>query len=113
MATEISRARTISVPSLFASHMPVMSLPPPARFARRGPGHVGTRQQREDLADGAFAGGGLRQRDVRLDAVAVAAAVILVAHVPGLDQVSDDAERAAYGNAQAGRAVAQAHPGVM
>jgi hypothetical protein len=50
---------------------------------------------------------------VRLDVVAVAAAVLLLDHVPGRDQVGDDAEGAAFGNVQAGRDVTQAHPGVM
>ena len=82
-----------------------------ARLA--GLGRVGTGQQGQHLADGAFPGGGLGQRAVGLDVVAVAAAVLLLDHVPGLDQVRDDAERAAFGDVQAGRDVAQAHPGVV
>jgi len=50
---------------------------------------------------------------VRLDVVAVAAAVLLLDHVAGLGQVRDDAEGAAFSDVQAGRDVAQAHPGVM
>src|SRR5580693_6282959 len=136
----------ISVPSSFATHTSVTSLPPPAlyrtprttpiavrhrsgagrRLARRqvaarlvrrgrlaGHGRVGTGQQGQDLAHGAFPGGGLWQREVGLDVVAVAAAVLLLDHVAGLDQVRDDAKRAAFGNVQAGRDVAQALSGVV
>ena len=78
-----------------------------------GHGRVGTGQQGQHLTDGAFPGGGLWQREVGLDVVAVAAAVLLLDHVAGLDQVRDDAERAAFGDVQAGRDVAQAHPRVM
>jgi hypothetical protein len=44
---------------------------------------------------------------VRLDLVAVAAAVFLLDHVPGLGQVRDDAVRAALGDPQAGSDVPQ------
>ena len=53
------------------------------------------------------------QRELRLNVVAVAAAVLLPDHVPGLDQVRDDAEGTAFRDVQAGRDVPQAHSGVM
>jgi len=74
---------------------------------------VGAGQEGQDLPDGAFPPVRFWQREVRLDVVAVAAAVLLLDHIPRLDQVGDDAEGAALGNVQAGRDVAQAHPGVM
>jgi hypothetical protein len=46
---------------------------------------------------------------VRLDLVAVAAAVFPLHHVAGRGQVGDDAVGAALGNAHAGRDVAQPH----
>src|SRR5260370_5023029 len=78
-----------------------------------GLGRTGGDGEGQGLAGGAFAGAEFRQWEVRLDAVAVAAAVLLLDHVAGLDQVGDDAEGAALGYLQAGRDVAQAHPGVM
>jgi hypothetical protein len=86
---------------------------PGSRGRLSGRGRVGAGQEGQDFADGAFPAGGVWQREVRLDVVAVAAAVLLLDHVAGLDQVGDDAEGAALGNVQAGRDVAQAHPGVM
>jgi hypothetical protein len=56
---------------------------------------------------------GFWQQEVRLDLVAVAAAVLPLDHVAGVSQVGDDAHRAAFGDAQAGRDVAQAHPRVV
>jgi len=44
---------------------------------------------------------------VRLDLVAVTAAVLLLDHVAGLGQLGDDAVSAALGDAQPGRDVAQ------
>ena len=52
-----------------------------------GHGRVGAGQQGQHLTDGAFPGGGLWQREVGLDVVAVAAAVFLLDHVAGLHQV--------------------------
>src|ERR1700730_14800225 len=113
----------ISVPSSFATHTSVTSLSPPAlcRTTRTMPiaarlaglRRVGTGPQGQPLADGAVPGAGLGQREVGLDVVAVAAAVLFLDHVAGLDQVRDDAERAAFGDVQAGRDVAQADPGIM
>src|SRR5207248_5133513 len=53
------------------------------------------------------------QRQVRLDLVAVAAAVLLLHEVPGLSQISDDAVGAALGDAHPGSDVAQSHAGVV
>jgi hypothetical protein len=61
-------------------------------------------QDGEDFADGRFLAGSLRQRQVRLDLVAVAAAVLLPDQVAGLGEIGDDAVGAALGDAQAGRA---------
>ena len=47
---------------------------------------------------GGFAGGGFGQREVRLDLVAVAAAVFVLDHVAGCRQVGDDAVGAALGD---------------
>jgi hypothetical protein len=66
-------------------------------------------QDGEDFADGRFLAGSLRQWQVRLDLIAVAAAVFLLQHVTGPDEVGDDAVGAALGDAQAGREVAQPH----
>src|SRR6185437_4200296 len=70
-------------------------------------------QDGQDLADGAFPAYGLWQREVRLNVVVVAAAVLLLDHVPGLGQVREDAEGAAFGDVQAGRDVTQPHGGVV
>jgi len=78
-----------------------------------GRGRAGAGQEGQDLADGAFPPVRFGQREVCLDVVAVAAAVLLLDHVAGLDQVRDDAKGAAFSNGQAGRDVAQAHPGVV
>ncbi len=78
-----------------------------------GPGHrqsrAGARQEGGDFADGGLLASGFGQREVRLDLVAVAAAVFLLHHVAGCGQVGDDAGGAALGDAQAGRDVAQPH----
>src|SRR6185437_17062376 len=68
-----------------------------------GRGRVASGQEGQDLADGAFPPVRFGQRAVCLDVVAVAAAVLLLDHVTGLDQVGDDAEGAAFGDVQAGR----------
>ena len=74
---------------------------------------VGAGKKGQDFADGALVPGGFWQRQVRLDLVAVAAAVFLFEHVAGLGQVGDDAVGAAFGDVQADRDVAQAHPRVV
>ena len=52
-----------------------------------GPGRLqsraGAREQGQDAADGGFLAGGFGQREVRLDLVAVAAAVFVLARVAG------------------------------
>jgi hypothetical protein len=59
------------------------------------------------FADGGFLAGGFGQWEVRLDLVAVAAAVFLLDHVAGSGLAGDDAAGAALGDAQAGRDIAQ------
>src|SRR5256885_1972757 len=124
----------ISVASSFATHTSVIPLSHPctaplARFPLRGlierpaitPGapagllrsRSGAGQEGQDLTDGGFPAAWFWQREMRLDVVPVAAAVLLLDYVAGLDQVGDDAEGAALGDVQARRHVAQAHPGVM
>jgi len=75
---------------------------PSSRSQRR----VGAGKKGQDLADRAFPASGLREREVRLDLVAVAAAVLLLDHVAGLGQLGDDAVGAALGDARPGRDVA-------
>jgi hypothetical protein len=58
------------------------------------------------VADGTLSAVGFGQRQVRLDLVAVAAAVFLLDDVAGPGQVGDDAVGAALGDAQAGRRAA-------
>jgi len=53
--------------------------------------------------------GGFGQREVRLDLVTVATAVLLLHHVAGCGQVGDDPVGAAIGDARAGRDVAEPH----
>jgi len=76
-----------------------------------GPGRLQSRagvgEEGEDFADGGFLAGGFGQREVRLDLVAVAAAVFVLDHVAGCGQVGDDAVGAALGDVQAGRDVAE------
>ena len=50
---------------------------------------------------------------MRLDLVAVAAAVLLLHDVPGLSQIGDDTVGAALGDAHPGRDVAQPHARVV
>ena len=55
----------------------------------------------------------LRERQVGLDLVAVAAAVLLLDDVPGLGEIGDDAVGGALGDARPGRDVAQPHARVV
>ena len=64
-------------------------------------------EEGQDFADGGFLAGGFWQREVRLDLVAVAAAVFVLDDVPGCGQVGDDAVGAAVGDVQAGADVAR------
>ena len=57
--------------------------------------------------------GGFGQGQVRLDLVAVTAAVLLLDEVAGCGQVGDDAVGAALGDVDAGGDVAQAHARVV
>jgi len=56
---------------------------------------------------GGFLAGGFRQWEVRLNLVAVTAAVLVLDHVPGRGQVRDDAVRTALGNTHGGGDIAQ------
>ena len=67
---------------------------------------AGAREEGQDFADGGFLAGGFGPREMRLDLAAVAAAVVLLDHVAGSGQASDDAAGAALGDARAGRDVA-------
>ena len=58
------------------------------------------REEGQDFTDGQFLAAGLRQREMRLDLVAVAASVFVLDHIPGCGQVGDDAVGAAVGDAQ-------------
>ena len=49
------------------------------------------------------------ERQVGLDLVAVAAAVLVLDDVPGLGEIGDDAVGGALGDARPGRAIAQPH----
>jgi hypothetical protein len=63
----------------------------PAGQGRSRPGAVaGTGEETEQLADGGLTAGRFGQGKVRPDLVAVAAAVLRLADVPGLDEVGDD-----------------------
>jgi hypothetical protein len=76
--------------------MPTISSPTPARSART------SRMVHSRLT-------GFWQRQVRLDLVAVAAAVLVLDDVPGLGEIGDDAVGGALGDARPGRDVAQPH----
>src|SRR6266568_1038630 len=78
-----------------------------------GSGPVPGCEQGDDLADGRLPGTGLGYRQVSLDLVAVAAAVLLRDHVAGRGEVGDDAVGAALGDAQAGRDVTQSRARVV
>src|SRR4029450_7592606 len=67
----------------------------------------------EQLADGALLGDRVAQRQVLLDAVPVATAVLVLDHVAGVDEIGDDAVGAALGDAHDGGEVPQAHARVM
>jgi hypothetical protein len=72
----------------------------PAGPERQGPAarHGVSQRQGEDFADGRLPRARRRQRQVRLDLVAVAAAVLLLRHITGLGQVGDDGVGAALGD---------------
>src|ERR1700734_2330370 len=82
-----------------------------------GPGRSRRRvvpgEESQNLAHGALPACGLWQREMRLDLVAVAAAVLLLDDVPGLGQVSDNAVGAALGDVEPGRYIAQADARVL
>jgi hypothetical protein len=61
-------------------------------------GPVSGGEQGDDLADGRFPGAWLGYRQVGLDLVAVAAAVLLRDHVAGLGEVGDRSSGSAVSN---------------
>src|ERR1700728_468682 len=98
--------------------------PPTITFRERIPGPAGVcpgrsrqrivaGQESQNLANGALPACGLWQREVRLDLVAVTAAVLLLDDVPGLGQVSDNAVGAALGDVEPGRDIAEADARVL
>ena len=95
-----------SRPHRRAAGLPVRPAPVIGVGLRR---RSGAGEEGQHLADGGLLAGGFGQRQVGLDLIAVAAAVFLLQHVTGFGQVGDDAVGAAFGDAQAGREVAQPH----
>jgi hypothetical protein len=91
----------------------------PGRLLRHAVAH----RDGQDVTDGWFLAGRFWQREVRLDLIAVAAAVFVLDDVSGRGQVRDDAVRAALGDTHGGGDVpqprtrilrdAQQHPGVI
>src|SRR5450755_355635 len=70
-------------------------------------------EEGDDLANGGFSGAEFGHRQVGLDLVAVAAAVLMPEHVARLGEIGHDAVGSALGDAQAGRDVAQPHVRVL
>jgi phage shock protein C len=71
-----------------------------------------TGEESQDFAYGRFLAGGLRQRHMRLDLVAVAAAVFVLHHVASFSEIGDDAVGAPLRDAQAVRDVTQPDAGI-
>ena len=76
-------------------------------------GRLGVDEDVEHLADRAFLGDGFWESKMRLDLVAVAAAVLVLDHVATSGEVADDAVGPALGDVQRRGDVAQAHPGIV
>jgi hypothetical protein len=83
------------------------------KACRPGQAVLVSQQHGEDFADGRFPADGLGWGHVRLDPVAVAAAVLVLDDLPGLGEIGDDAVGGAPGDARPGRDVAQPHAGVV
>src|ERR1017187_4770261 len=81
---------------------------PSSWAVRAGPGEQG-----QNVADRRLLAGRFPHREMRLDLVAVPAALFLLDDVAGLSKVSDDSVSASLGNADAGRDVAQPHARVV
>jgi hypothetical protein len=75
--------------------------------------HGSTGQEIKDVPDRQFAGRGFREREVRLDLVAIPPAVFRLYEVARFGQVGHDSVGSALGNAEACRDVANAHIGVV
>jgi len=69
-------------------------------------------EETEQFADGGMPTGWLGQREMGLDLVADAAAVLVLGHVAVAGQVGDDGAGAALGDTQRGSDVAQPDAGV-
>ena len=69
-------------------------------------------EESEDFADGRFLAGGLRQRHVGLDLVAVATAVFVLHHITSFGEIGNDAVGAPLGDAQPVRDVTQPDTGI-
>src|SRR5208282_2259686 len=74
---------------------------------------AGVHEQCQHLTDRPLSADGFWQGQMGLDAVAIAAAVLVLDDVAGFGEVGDDAEGAALGDAQRRGDVTQAHPGVV
>jgi len=74
---------------------------------------VGASQERQDLADSASPAADLWKRQVSLDLVAVAAAILVLDDISGLGEISDDAVGGAITDARPVRDVAQSHARVL
>src|SRR5260370_32600378 len=107
--TKCRKARSRARPAIYVRHRPER----PAHWHLSGCGRGGAGQQGQDLPDSAFPPVRFWQREMRLDLVAVTAAVLLLDYVDGLEQIRADAEGAAFGDVQAGCHGTQAHPRVM
>ena len=70
-------------------------------------------QEIEDFTDGAFSCGLLREREMVLHDVTIAAAVALFDDVPGRGEVGHDRVCAAFSDAQLVRDIAQANAGIV
>ena len=87
--------------------------PPSAAHAPFGPSRrVSSGHQAQHLPDRLFLIGGLGQREVFLDLVAVAPPLLFLNHVAGFGQVVDDAVGASLGYPEGNRYVAEADIGV-
>jgi len=75
------------------------------RDSRHAGAAAGQAPLREQLVDRRLSTDGCRQRQVVLDSVAVATAVLFLDDVAGVDQVVDDAERSALGIVAGARAI--------
>jgi hypothetical protein len=74
---------------------------------------AGVREQCQQITDRPLSAGGFWQGQMGLDAVAIAAAVLVLDDVAGFGEVSDDGKGPALGDAQCCGDVTQAYPGIV